>query len=128
MFVVSLVANMIKRHPRCYRMIERKRKIYKQPKQFTSDPFKASEPNPLKAKALKSSLWEIDVVMKDEFDEQVRNYTKLFKGDLSRKTSWFKCEEFTGLDDITRIIGELDGIDQEKEAQSVRKSIMNKVK
>eukprot|EP00356_Strombidium_inclinatum_P012859 CAMPEP_0170496338 /NCGR_PEP_ID=MMETSP0208-20121228/21063_1 /TAXON_ID=197538 /ORGANISM="Strombidium inclinatum, Strain S3" /LENGTH=154 /DNA_ID=CAMNT_0010772853 /DNA_START=905 /DNA_END=1366 /DNA_ORIENTATION=+ len=102
MWVVSFVANMIKRHPRCYRLVERKRKIHKPARQFEEDPYKAKEADPLKTKALKSSLWEIDVIMKDEFDEAVRNYAKLFKGDLSRKSSFFKCEEFTAVKEIER--------------------------
>ena len=57
MFVISFIANMIKRHPRCVRLIHRKRKIYKDAPTFSSDPFISTEKDPLKTKALKSSLW-----------------------------------------------------------------------
>jgi U3 small nucleolar RNA-associated protein 19 len=39
MFVISFIANMIKRHPRCVRLIHRKRKIFKDVPTFTSDPY-----------------------------------------------------------------------------------------
>jgi hypothetical protein len=48
----------------------------------------------MNAHALESSLWELDSLLATEIDESVKNYAKLFKGDLSRKTSFFKCEEF----------------------------------
>jgi U3 small nucleolar RNA-associated protein 19 len=69
MYVISLIANLIKRHPRCVRLIHRKTKLYKQNPTFDTDPYKETEKDPLKAKALKSSLWELDSLMKHEFDE-----------------------------------------------------------
>ena len=97
MFVISFVANIIKRHPRCVRLIHRKNKLGKGFSTFETDPYKQDEVDPSKARALKSSLWEIDALMKCELDETSRNYSKLFKGDISRKTSYFKCEDFSGV-------------------------------
>ena len=91
---------MLKRHPRCMRLVHRPKKIFKSPKLFDTDPYDASQPEPSKAKALKSSLWEIDALMKCDLDDQVRNYAKLFKGDISRKSAYFKSEEFAGIDSI----------------------------
>jgi hypothetical protein len=54
--------------------------------------------------------------MQCEFNETVRNYCKLFKGDISRKTNFFKCEEFTQIDSLQAIQQELDGIDLVKES------------
>jgi hypothetical protein len=88
---------MIKRHPRCVRLIHRKKRIFKETLTFEKDPFRDDEPDPSKARALKSSLWEMDCLMKSELDETVRNYSKLFRGDLSRKTNFFKCEDFAGV-------------------------------
>lgn len=62
------------------------------------DPYKCEEIDPLKSKALKSSLWELDALMNSEFNEQVRSYSKLFKGDISRKTNFFKSEDFAKID------------------------------
>ena len=106
---------MIKRHPRCVRLIHRKRKIYKDVPTFTSDPFLASEQDPSKTKALKSSLWEIETLIKSEFDETVRNYSKLFKSDLSRKTNFFKCEDFSGIDALDILKTDLNSINLIKE-------------
>ena len=55
MFTISLIANLIKRHPRCVRLIHRKRKLHAVNQFFEQDPFKDTEPDPSKAKALKSS-------------------------------------------------------------------------
>jgi U3 small nucleolar RNA-associated protein 19 len=115
MFVISFIANMIKRHPRCVRLIHRKRKIYKDVPTFTSDPYLASEQDPSKTKALKSSLWEIETLIKSEFDETVRNYSKLFKSDLSRKTNFFKCEDFSGIDALDILKTDLNSINLIKE-------------
>lgn len=126
MFIISFIANMIKRHPRCVRLIHRKKKLYKENKSFERDPFKHNEEDPLKTKALKSSLWELETVIKSEFDEQVRNYTKLFKGDISRKTNFFKCEEFSGMDALASIADDIKSIDIEKETKSVNKILLIK--
>ena len=64
MFVISLVANLIKRHPRCYRLIHRKTTSISLGKRLSVDPFDAEEPDPLLTKSLKSSLWEIEIIMK----------------------------------------------------------------
>ena len=68
MFVISLIANLIKRHPRCYRMIHRKTTSLSLGKRLSSDPYDAEEPDPLLTKALKSSLWELEIVMKQHYD------------------------------------------------------------
>ena len=101
MFIVSLIANMIKRHPRCVRLIHRKKRV--EHLTFKSDPFRADEPNPTLAKALKSSLWELNCLIACEFDETVRNYSKLYYGDISRKTNFFKSEDFTALNALDMI-------------------------
>ena len=68
MFVISLIANLIKRHPRCYRLIHRKTTSLSLGKRLSVDPYHAEEPDPLLSRALKSSLWELDVVMRQHFD------------------------------------------------------------
>ena len=57
-------------------------------------------------------------------DEQVRNYCKLFKADLSRKTNFFKCEEFAAIDPLEQISQDITGIDLQKEANAIQKSIL----
>jgi len=128
MFVISLVANLIKRHPRCVRLIHRKKRIQKEVLKFDKDPFREEETDPSKARALKSSLWEIDALMKNEFDETVRNYSKLFRGDLSRKSNFFKCEDFAGLQALDSIAEDLGSIDIVKENSAINKSILIKHK
>ena len=124
MFVVSFIANMLKRHPRCMRLIHRPKKIFKSARLFQSDPYLASQPDPSKAKALKSSLWEIESLMKSDLDEQVRNYSKLFKGDISRKSAYFKSEEFAGMDPIQSILTDMDKVDIALETKAVTKAVL----
>ena len=64
--------------------------------------------------------------MKCELDETVRNYSKLFKGDISRKTNFFKCEEFTSMLPLDMIADDLKSIDLAKENKAIHKSILFK--
>ena len=61
--------------------------------------------------------------MKYEFDEQVRKYAKLFKGDISRKTNMFKCEQFASIDALDQITDDLNRIDFQKEANVINKAL-----
>ena len=64
--------------------------------------------------------------MESEFDETVRNYCKLFKGDISRKTNFFKCEEFTSIDPLESILGDLGQIDLKREQKAINKNLLIK--
>jgi hypothetical protein len=57
-------------------------------------------------------------------DQQIRNYSKLFKADLSRKTNFFKYEEFTSLDPLEMMISELESLDVSAESGAIKKSIL----
>lgn len=63
-------------------------------------------------------------MIESEFDETVRNYCKLFKGDISRKTNFFKCEEFTTIDPLESILGDLGQIDLKREQQAINKNLL----
>ena len=78
MFTVSFIANMLKRHPRCMKLIHRAFKV-EASKTVESDPYREDEEDPMDSKALKSNLWEAEVLMTHHYDERVRNYCKLFK-------------------------------------------------
>lgn len=60
-----------------------------------NDPYREDEDDPMETRALKSSLWELEVVMRHHFDSNIRNYAKVFKTDFLRKAAFFKCEELT---------------------------------
>ena len=55
--VVVMVTNLIKRHPNCKVLIHRKVESESQ----GEDPFIDSEKDPVKTRALDSSLWELEV-------------------------------------------------------------------
>jgi len=55
--VVILVTNLLKRHPNCRVLLHRPNEDYT----FSSDPYDLDEPDPAKACALESCLWELKV-------------------------------------------------------------------
>ena len=123
MFVISFIINLIKRHQKCLRLVHRR-----SAKTLTleSDPFKSDETDPLQTNALKSSLWEIDTVIRQQFDNNVRQYAKVFKTDFLRKSALFKCEEFTQAEPISVLLQELEDINNEKEGDALKKHLMAK--
>lgn len=70
---------------------------------FHSDPYNEEEKDPLQTKAIKSCLWELDLIIKSHWDEKVRNYCKVMKTDFMRKESFFKCEEFSNINGLDMI-------------------------
>ena len=64
MHIVGLIVNLIKRHPRCLRLLHRKKTSMSLGIQLSIDPFKDKETDPMGAFALKSSLWELEIIMK----------------------------------------------------------------
>lgn len=109
MFVVAFTANLLKRHPRCYKLVSRKQneKVLRTVKK---DPFREDEKDPMEARALQSCLWEIELVMKQHFDSKVRDYAKIFKTDILRKTSYFKIEELTTEDPIDLLLLDINEV------------------
>ena len=94
MFVISFVSNLFKRHPICMRLIHRPVKLGR--KNYVSkDPFDEDEVDPMDTQAIKSCLWELEVIMKHHYDSRIRNFTKIFKTDISRKSAFYKCEDYT---------------------------------
>jgi U3 small nucleolar RNA-associated protein 19 len=124
MFVISFSSNLIKRHPKCLRLIHRNSSSVIA--NMKSDPYKEDEDDPLETRALKSSLWELEALMRQHFDSSVRNYCKVFKTDFLRKTAYFKCEDFTSVNPIDVLGQELDEIDNEKEGEALKKNLMMK--
>lgn len=47
MFTISLIVNLVKRHPRCYRLLHRKHTSLSLGKRFSEDPYDAEEKDPL---------------------------------------------------------------------------------
>ena len=95
LYVLGLIANLMKRHPRCIRLIHRAKKARQvEDCEFSCDPYRADEPDPLKSRALRSCLWELESLLHSSLDEKVRHFIKSnFMGDLTRKTEFFRVEE-----------------------------------
>ena len=99
MFVVSFITNLIKRHPRCLKLVSRKPKEGK-PSTVENDSFREDEADPMKTKASHSSLWELESIMKEHIDSKVRNYAKVLKTDFMKKGAFFKSEELVAVDPL----------------------------
>lgn len=91
-YIVALIANLIKRHKRCYRMLHRKSTSISLGRRMTVDPYLSDESDPLKTRALKSSLWELDVLVREHTDQRVRDFSKLLKTDFISKPTFTKCD------------------------------------
>ena len=61
---LSLISNLVKRHPRTYRLITRSKNSLSLGIHLNDDPYNASELDPHGTRALKSSLWEVNIIMK----------------------------------------------------------------
>jgi len=94
MFTLSLIVNLIKRHPRCYRLLHRKHTSISLGRRFSEDPFDAEEKDPRMTRALKSSLWELEVVLLHHYDQRVRDFAKILKTELLARPTLLKAEEF----------------------------------
>jgi hypothetical protein len=64
LFGLSLIANLAKRHPRTVRLLTRNKNSLSLGITLDQDPYEAQVADPLMTKALKSSLWEVQVVLK----------------------------------------------------------------
>jgi CBF/Mak21 family len=93
---------------------------------MSKDPYSHDEEDPLQTGALRSSLWELDIVMRYHYHQEVRAYAKVLKSEFIRKTAMAKVEEYAGVDAIEGILQELDGVDIEKEGDALKKNLMAK--
>ncbi len=123
LFCLSLILNLTKRHPRTIRLITRSKNSLSLGLTLTDDPFTANESDPLKTKALRSSLWEVEILMRQHYDSRIRDFCKLFKTDLKAKTNVVKPESFLG---ASKLMKDLEDIDVVKEGSLVSKNILKR--
>ena len=64
--------------------------------------------------------------MKQHFDSKVRDFAKIFKTDLHKKTSYFKSEEFTVADPLELLVLDLNEVDEKKEGKAFKKNLLVK--
>ena len=123
MFLLGFTQNLLMRHAKCLRLVHRKST---QVLELSSDPYREDEADPLNTRALSSSLWELETVLREHMDSGVRNYAKVFKTEFVRKTAYTKCEEFTQADPLAVLRQDLDEVDNEKEGEALKKHLMIK--
>lgn len=114
MFIVGLIVNLIKRHPRCLKLIHRKKTSMSLGINLANDPYKENEVDPLNAVALKSSLWELEIVMKSHYDQSVRDFCKVLKTDLMARSNLIKTDDFIKIDPLLALKQEIEDLDLEK--------------
>ena len=88
LFVLALVSNLLKKHPECNCLIQRKEGAEME------DSFVADEDNPVKCRALQSSLWEL-VVLEKHYYPAVATLAKSIGRVEEDKAPLYNVEEFT---------------------------------
>ena len=63
--IITFISNLVIRHPSIRVMVDRPET---QPSSPTEDPYSAEERDPNKTNAIESSLWEIEVNAKDQYE------------------------------------------------------------
>ena len=92
LYVVSLVCSLIKKHPQCKALIHRSDITY----EGNEDLFDPKETDPLKSRAIESSLWEIVSLQEHECIE-VRQYARVLKSNFMKKKGSLPTEELLKL-------------------------------
>lgn len=64
LFCLSLIANLAKRHPRTARLLTRNKNSLRLGITLDEDPFLEDESDPMLTKAMRSSLWEVNIILK----------------------------------------------------------------
>lgn len=76
--------------------------------------------------AMKSSLWELEVVLVHHYDQRVRDFAKILKTDLLARPTSLKVEEFAQADPLALLKTELNDLDMSKEIGHIRKNLLNR--
>ncbi|KAJ3056954.1 hypothetical protein HK097_002332 [Rhizophlyctis rosea] len=86
--VIPQIYNLLKKHPACLPMIHKEGDLPTLPAQ---DPFDYDEADPMKCKAIDSSLWELQV-LKSHYLPSISGLAKIFEEDLSKPV--YDLEDF----------------------------------
>lgn len=94
-FVIPWIYNMLKKHPQCTFMLHRETKDESIMKEFQQhgmeDPFLAEESDPMKTKAIESSLWEL-VQMQSHYHPNVATIAKIVSEQFTKHS--YNMEDF----------------------------------
>lgn len=89
LFVLALVSNLLRKHPECTCLIDRKSE------EEITDEFLPDENDPTKARALQSSLWELSV-LENHYYAPVASLAKSIGSPAEAKAPLHNIEEFSG--------------------------------
>ncbi|KAJ6786036.1 hypothetical protein PWT90_06570 [Aphanocladium album] len=94
-FVIPWIYNMLKKHPLCTFMLHRDTKDAEAKKEFQEhgmeDPFLAEESDPMKTKAIESSLWDL-VQMQSHYHPNVATIAKIVSEQFTKHS--YNMEDF----------------------------------
>jgi len=121
LFVLSLILNLLKRHPACKRLIHRKSKRQEVGRFMLSDPFDNSTGCLEETKVLQSSLWELLSFSKSHFSPLVRDYARIFTEDFYVKTALSKSSGFAQLSAPSELLACFSSFDVEKEGLKTKR-------
>ena len=76
--------------------------------------------------ALKSSLWELEIVLVHHYDQRVRDYAKILKTELLSRPTLLKAEDFAQADSLSLLRTELTEIDLTKEVGLIKKNLLQR--
>mmetsp|Transcript_118803 Transcript_118803/g.165527 ORF Transcript_118803/g.165527 Transcript_118803/m.165527 type:complete len:104 (-) Transcript_118803:150-461(-) len=96
---------------------------------LSSDPFKFDEADPRKTKAHRSCLWELETLMKNHYDQRVRDFCKLFKTNFMQKTVFYKTEQLLsaeGEGPVDQLIADLKSVEAVKDGKIYSKHLASK--
>ena len=118
MCVIAVLVNLIKRTPKCEVMLSSK--------EIEFDPFLDQENDPLKTKALESSLWEAEILLKKHYDKRVRDFTSVLTTDFTGKNNFFSPEDFVQVDSLDALKKDIENIDTKITGEQVRVHLITK--
>lgn len=70
--MVGFCTNLIMRHPKTLRLIHRRSTSKAMDLKLKTDPYREDESDPMETRALRSSLWELDTLMRQHLESGVR--------------------------------------------------------
>ena len=86
LLAMSFIFNLIRRHPSCVIVLEDKNES-----RSKADPYDANEEDPAKARALESSLWELET-LKSHYHHEVARFVSVFKRDMTKRNKYTEID------------------------------------
>ena len=87
LLAMAFIFNLIRRHPSCAMVLQGKSSS----KDGQADPYNETEDDPAKARALESSLWELET-LKSHYYHEVARFVSVFKRDMTKRNKYTEID------------------------------------